>query len=498
METASLTFGAPQWLWLLGILPLVAGAFAWSHRRGRALLAKIVAPRLREQLAGSVSPFRRAARAVLLLGAFAFAILALAQPRLGFIERETKQKGRDVIVAVDTSRSMLATDVSPTRLARAKLFTQDLVRLLGGDRVGLVAFAGSAFLQAPLTLDQNAIINSLGELDTTVIPKGGTNIAAAIATAREAFGKAEGNTRALVILTDGEELAADGIAAAKQAEAEGIRIFTVGIGSPEGSLIPIRTEDGRPDFVRDEAGNPVTSKLDGARLSEIAAATGGFYLPIGPEAAREVFQKGIEPIELAETGVFSARQPIERFQWPLAAATLCLALSLLPGDRRRRSAKAAAALLLALSPSAQAQSGLDDYGKGDFQKAGAEFQKQLQSRPGSRELQFNAGAAAYKSGNFEAAVKNFTDALLSEDKGLRAKSSYNLANSLVRKGEAAQDPEAKKTNWKNAIEHYGETLEIEPGNKNAEENRDLVKKLLEELEKQQQQQQHDQKKDVQQ
>ena len=504
METASLTFGAPQWLWLLGILPLVAGAFAWSHRRGRALLAKIVAPRLREQLAGSVSPFRRAARAVLLLGAFAFAILALAQPRLGFIERETKQKGRDVIVAVDTSRSMLATDVSPTRLARAKLFTQDLVRLLGGDRVGLVAFAGSAFLQAPLTLDQNAIINSLGELDTTVIPKGGTNIAAAIATAREAFGKAEGNTRALVILTDGEELAADGIAAAKQAEAEGIRIFTVGIGSPEGSLIPIRTEDGRPDFVRDEAGNPVTSKLDGARLSEIAAATGGFYLPIGPEAAREVFQKGIEPIELAETGVFSARQPIERFQWPLAAATLCLALSLLPGDRRRRSAKAAAALLLALSPSAQAQSGLDDYGKGDFQKAGAEFQKQLQSRPGSRELQFNAGAAAYKSGDFEAAVKNFTDALLSEDKGLRAKSSYNLANSLVRKGEAAQDPEAKKTNWKNAIEHYGETLEIEPGNKNAEENRDLVKKLLEELEKQQQQQQQqqnqqqqDQKKDEQ-
>jgi Ca-activated chloride channel family protein len=505
METASLTFGAPQWLWLLGILPLVAAAFVWSHRRGRALLAKIVAPRLREQLAGSVSPFRRAARAVLLLGAFAFAILALAQPRLGFIERETKQKGRDVIVAVDTSRSMLATDVSPTRLARAKLFTQDLVRLLGGDRVGLVAFAGSAFLQAPLTLDQNAIINSLGELDTTVIPKGGTNIAAAIATAREAFGKAEGNTRALVILTDGEELAADGIAAAKQAEAEGIRIFTVGIGSPEGSLIPIRTEDGRPDFVRDEAGNPVTSKLDGARLSEIAAATGGFYLPIGPEAAREVFQKGIEPIELAETGVFSARQPIERFQWPLAAATLCLALSLLPGDRRRRSAKAAAALLLALSPSAQAQSGLDDYGKGDFQKAGAEFQKQLQSRPGSRELQFNAGAAAYKSGDFEAAVKNFTDALLSEDKGLRAKSSYNLANSLVRKGEAAQDTEAKKTNWKNAIEHYGETLEIEPGNKNAEENRDLVKKLLEELEKQQQQQQQqqnqqqqDQKKDEQQ
>ncbi|MFZ4588454.1 MAG: hypothetical protein ACOYNG_05650, partial [Terrimicrobiaceae bacterium] len=129
METASLTFGAPHWLWLLGILPVVAGVFVWSHRRGRALLAKIVAPRLREQLAGSVSPLRRILRAILLLATFGFAIIALAQPRYGFIERETKQKGRDVIVALDTSRSMLATDVSPTRLARAKLFTQDLVRL---------------------------------------------------------------------------------------------------------------------------------------------------------------------------------------------------------------------------------------------------------------------------------------------------------------------------------------------------------------------------------
>ena len=492
METASLTFGAPHWLWLLGILPVVSGVFVWSHRRGRQLLAKIVAPRLREQLAGSVSPLRRILRAILLLAAFGFAIIALAQPRYGFIERETKQKGRDVIVALDTSRSMLATDVSPTRLARAKLFTQDLVRLLQGDRIGLVAFAGSAFLQAPLTLDYNAILNALSELDTTVIPKGGTNIAAAIATAREAFGKAEGQTRALVILTDGEELDADGIAAAKQAEAEGIRIFTVGIGSPEGSLIPIRTEDGRPDFVRDEGGKPVTSKLDSSRLQEIAAASGGFYVPIGPEAAREVFQKGIEPMDLAETGVFSARQPVERYQWPLAAATLCLTLSLLPGDRRRRTAKTAA-LFLALAPvGANAQSGISDYEKGDFQKAGAEFQKQLQARPDSRELQFNAGAAAYKSGDFEAAVKNFTDALLTEDTKLREKASYNLANSLVRKGEAAQDTEAKKTNWKNAIEHYEETLRIEPTNKNAEENRDLVKKLLEELEKQEQQKQQQQ------
>lgn len=493
METTALTFGAPHWLWALLVLPLIAGLFLWSHRRAQALVAKIVAVRLREQLSGSVSPLRRVLRASLLIASLALAIVALAQPRYGFIEKETKQKGRDVIVAIDTSRSMLATDMAPTRLARAKLFTQDLVRLLQGDRIGLVAFAGSAFLQAPLTLDYNAVTNALDELDTTVIPKGGTNIAAAITAAREAFGKAEGQTRALIILTDGEELGADGIAAAKQAAGEGIRFFTVGIGSPEGSLIPIRLDDGRQDFVRDSAGKPVTSKLDDSRLKEIASATGGFFTLIGPDAAREIFQKGIEPMELSETGVFSARQPIERYQWPLAAATACLALSLLPGDRRRRSV-AMMALFLSFAPCAHAQSGVDEYKNGDFEKAGTAFQEELKKQPSSKALQFNSGAAAYKTGDFEKAIAHFTDALLAEDQKLREDASYNLANSLVRKGEAAKENEAKKTNWKNALEHYEETLRLNPDNKLASQNRDITKKLLEDLEKQEQQQKQQEQK----
>jgi Ca-activated chloride channel family protein len=348
-------------------------------------------------------------------------------------------------------------------------------------------------LQAPLTLDYNAVTNALDELDTTVIPKGGTNIAAAVTAAREAFGKAEGQTRALIILTDGEELAADGIAAAKQAAGEGIRIFTVGIGSPEGSLIPIRLDDGRQDFVRDSAGKPVTSKLDDSRLKEIASATGGFFTLIGPDAAREIFQKGIEPMELSETGVFSSRQPIERYQWPLAAAAACLAMSLLPGDRRRRSS-VMVALFLSFVPCTQAQSGLDEYKNGDFEKAGTAFQEQLKNQPASKALQFNSGAAAYKTGDFEKAISHFTDALLAEDQKLREDASYNLANSLVRKGEAAKENEPKKTNWKNALEHYEETLRLNPDNKLASQNRDITKKLLEDLEKQEQQQkQQDQK-----
>ena len=499
METTALTFGAPVWLWGLLVLPLLAFLYAWSQRRGRALVAKVVAPRLLDQLAGSVSIARRILRALLLLAVFALVLIALAQPRYGFTQQEVKQKGRDIIVAVDTSRSMLSTDVAPDRLTRAKLLTQDLVRLLKNDRIGLVAFAGSAFLQAPLTLDYTAVINALGELDTNVIPKGGTDIAAAIATAGEAFGKAEGHTRALVIMTDGEELDADGIVAAKKAAALGIRIFTVGIGSTEGSLIPIRNGEGRQDFVRDATGKPVQSRLDENRLKEIASATGGFYVPLGPDAAREIFQKGIEPMDLAETGIFAARQPLERYQWPLGFAIGFLVLWLLVGERRKPrnggfKRNTAVALIFGCTIPAQAAStGLQEFQSGQYDKARQAFEQRLKSLPASRELQFNAGASAYKMGDFEQAVSHFTGALLSEDKKLREDAAYNLGNALVRRGEAAKENKAKKADWKNAIEQYTESLAIDPKNKQASENRDIVKKLLEDLEKQEKQQ--EQKKD---
>ena len=498
METTALTFGNPQWIWCLALLPALASVYVWSLHRSRVLIAKVVAPRLRSQLAGSVCLSRRVFRALLLLLAMVGVILALAQPRYGFIEKETKQMGRDVVIALDTSKSMLATDIAPDRLTRAKLFSQDLMRFLKGDRVGLIAFAGSAFLQAPLTLDYSAVTNSLDEIDTNVIPKGGTNIAAAIATAREAFGKAEGQTRALVILTDGEELDADGIAAAKQAASEGIRIFTIGIGSTAGSLIPMRTQDGRQDFVRDASGKPVNSKLDAARLNEIAQATGGFFVSIGPDAAKEIFQKGIEPMELTENGVFTSRQPIERYQWPLGVAVFCLMLSVLPGDRRRKVPLALAVLTLFFTTTPMSHAGtngLQDYMAGQFEQAGDAFEKGLQSEPDSRPLQFNAGAAAYKSGKFDQAISYFTKALLSEDKKRREEASYNLANSLVRTGEAAKEKEAKKTAWKSAIEHYSEALKLNPANKFAKENRDIVDKLLKDLEKQEQQDKKDQKDD---
>ncbi len=496
METSSLSFSEPAWFFALAVVPVVAALYIWSQRRSDALLSKVVAPRLRGQLAGAVSVGRRTLKSVLILAVFGLVVVALARPRMGFTQREVKQRGRDVVIAIDTSRSMLATDVAPSRLARAKLVAQDLLRLVRGDRVGLVAFAGSAFLQAPLTLDYNAVLTSLEELDTTVIPKGGTNIAEAIRIASQAFGKGEGQTRALVILTDGEELDADGIAAAKRAAELGVRIFAVGVGSGEGSLIPLRTEDGGTDFVRDLGGKPVQSKLDEKRLREIAEAGGGFYEPLGSDAARMIFEKGILKLEQAETGVLSARQPVERYQWPLSLAAGLLALWLLLGDRRRSpvlSKGAAAAFLLGFSISiSHAATGLEEYEAGNFDKARTEFEKRLQATPDSDKLHFNAGAASYKLGEFAKAVDHFTRALLSEDRKLREDSSYNLANALVRRGEAAKGNEEKKADWKNAIQHYSETLRLDPKNKRAEENREIVKKMLDDLEKQEREQQQKQ------
>jgi Ca-activated chloride channel family protein len=506
METTALntglTFGSPLWLWALLLVPALGALFLWAQSRRRALISRIVAPRLREQLAAGVSPLLRGLRAVLVLLALALLLVALAKPRMGTIRREIKSNGRDVLLAIDTSRSMLATDVAPTRLARAKLISEDLINLLQGDRIGVVAFAGSAFLQAPLTLDYNAVRTTLDELDTEVIPRGGTDIAAAIDTAITAFGKAEGVQRALVVMTDGEDLDGNAVDAAKKAAAQGIRIFTIGLGSPQGSLIPIRTEDGRNDYVRDQEGKPVQSRLDEKRLAEIAKATGGFYSPLTPDVARRIYDKGIEPMATSDTGMLSTRQPIEQYQWPLGGALLCLVLWILLGEGRarfaigRRGARATAAagaiVVLAMNTSRAAESGLQQYQKGDYKGALSTFEQNATVTPEKEKAQFDAGAAAYKSGDYAKAITHFTSALLSDDDSLRAQASYNLGNSLVRRGEKAKATETKEKDWKDAITHYDETLKLHPNDADAKANRDIVKKLLEDLKKKQEQQKQQQ------
>ena len=499
METTSLTFQSPIWFAALALVPVFCGLLIWAQFRSERLISRVVAPRLREQLAGAVSKNLRIFRAILIVTAFSAIVVALARPQYGFIEQEITQQGRDVILAIDTSRSMLATDVTPNRLTRAKLFAKDLLRLAEGDRVGVIAFAGGAFLQAPLTLDRSASLAAIDELDTDIIPKGGTNIAEAIRLAMKAFGKGEGQTRALVVLTDGEELDADGIAAARKAAEEGVRIFTVGVGSAEGSLIPIRDDSGRQDFVRDQAGKPVQSRLDASRLSEISSAGGGFYEALEADTAAVIFEKGILPMETSERGSMTSRQPLEKYQWPLGVGIGLLAVWLLVGERRRnaRLTPLAAAIVMFSCVPTWAQTGSDAYDAGNYEEALGDFQTRLTKSPDSAKLQFNAGAAAYKLNKHAEAVDFFAKALAtgSPEPEFLNSAIYNLANALVRRGEAAEKNEEKKADWKNAIGHYETVLKSDPKNKPAEENRDIVKKLLEDLEKQEEEQKKEQKDD---
>ncbi len=196
----------PIWLWSLLVLPILAFFFAHAEQQGAEKLQKFVAARLLPQLAGTVNRGRRIFRFVLLLLVLALVVISLARPRWGYAYYEVKRKGLDLLLAVDVSRSMLSNDVQPSRLERVKLATQDLINELQGDRVGLIAFAGRAFLQAPLTIDYDAAVDSINELDTKIIPEGGTNISDAIALATRTFGKSAIGNRALIIFTDGEDL----------------------------------------------------------------------------------------------------------------------------------------------------------------------------------------------------------------------------------------------------------------------------------------------------
>jgi len=501
-----MTFGAPVWLWGFWLVPLLVALFVQAERRGLRRLQAFVSARLLPQLAGTVNRPRRIIRFGLQLLGLSLALVSLAQPRWGYTFQDVKRKGLDLLIAVDTSRSMLSNDVQPNRLDRVKLAVQDLIIELQGDRVGLIAFAGRAFLQAPLTIDYDAVVEAINDLDTKTIPEGGTNISSAITLATQSFGKSATGNRALIIFTDGEELSGDAVKTAKEAADAGVRIFTVGVGTPQGSLIPVTGDDGQTAFVKDSAGQVVKSKLDDKRLREVAQATGGFYVHLenGPGTVQQVQSEGLAKMQAAEMDVRLSRRPIERYEWPLSAALVALALSILIPERKRvrerryvpapvRTAGATAALLILVASFAFAAApGIDAYREGKFEDAYSQFQQTLKSHPESRaddKLQFDSGAAAYKLKDYNKALESFSQALLTRETGLQSKGHYNLGNTLYQHGETEKNDDKKLSDWTNALDHYQQTLKLEPQNKEAKDNYDYVKKKIEELKNKKSQQQ---------
>ncbi|HEX4640643.1 MAG TPA: VWA domain-containing protein [Chthoniobacterales bacterium] len=492
-----INFGAPNWFWALFLIPLLILLFIRAERRAAERLRAFVSARLLPNLARTVDRGRRKFRFALTLLGLALAISALAKPRWGYTYLDVKRKGLDLIFAADTSRSMLSNDVAPSRLQRVKLAAQDLLGELQGDRVGLVAFAGRAFLQAPLTIDYDAAVEAINDLDTNTIPEGGTNISAAIDLAVQTYGKSAIGNRSLIIFTDGEELNGDAVKSAKAAADAGVRIFTVGVGTPEGSLIPITAEGGGTGFVKDDSGQVVKSKLDEKRLKEIAETTGGFYIHLegGTRSMKQLFDDGLAKMQSGEIDERLSRQPIERYQWPLGAALLIFSMAFLLRERKRERARlltvpakpalatAAIVLLFAVSGFAAAP-GLDAYRNDNYAEAYQQFEKTLKDHPNTHatdKIEFDAGTAAYKLGDYNKALEWFSRSLLSPDKTLQEKSHYNIGRTLEERADKAATNEKALGELNNAQSHYEEAIKLDPSDERAKANLEEVKKKIERL-----------------
>ena len=330
-------FGDSESFWLLALVPLLALFLVWAFRARRRALARFAALPLAERLTDLVRPVARRWKAVLTVAVVLFATLALAQPRWGFEWHEVKRKGVDVFVLLDVSRSMLTEDVRPNRLAQAKFAVQDLLDKLRGDRIGLIAFAGTAFVQCPLTIDYEAFRLTLKDADPNVIPRGGTAISAAIRTALKAFEAGEGRDHAIVLITDGEETEGDALAAAEEAAKAGVKIFAIGVGTAEGELIPVR-EEGKPmEFVKNQQGEVVKSRLDEETLKQIALKTGGIYVRSAPGdfGIDTIYDKGIEQLQRKEYEARLQKRYFEQFQWPLGIALALFVVEAFLSDRRK-------------------------------------------------------------------------------------------------------------------------------------------------------------------
>ncbi|MEJ0000205.1 MAG: VWA domain-containing protein [Verrucomicrobiota bacterium] len=498
--------------WLLAGLVFVAAMLWFYHRfdrRQRAALAEFASSHLLARLTASFSPTRRLIKRGLFVGAVFLVCVALARPQWGYHWEEQKERGIDILFAIDTSKSMLTQDVTPDRLTRAKLAIVDFVRQLQGDRVGLIAFAGDAFLQAPLTLDADAFEESLDAVDTSTIPRGGTDIASAITEAQAAFGPGQSNKKILVLITDGEDLEAKGIDAARSAARDGMVIYTVGVGTASGGLIPVAGANGGTDFVKDASGQFVKSHLDENTLSQIAQVTGGIYQPLGQQGQglQAIYDKALVNMPKEELASKRAQVYEERYQWPLAAGLALLLASLLVGTRRndrplvpaprpptRRVARpalaaTAAVLALALVPSAaQASVGTahQAYKNGDYATAEKQYEQAAAQHPDEAAIQFNYGAAAYKSGGYDAALPAFQKALNTEDVGVQQQAYYNMGNTQYRLGQKTEkaSPQQTMQTWQSAVQSYDAALKLKPDDADAKYNRDFVEKKLKELQKQ--------------
>lgn len=498
-----MVFDHPEWLFAWIGVPVLVAFFVFALRARRHALVAFLGEESHERLAAMAGRDRRAVEVALAVLTFALVVTALAGPRWGLAKDRVKRTGVDVAIVLDASRSMLAQDLAPSRLLRAKREVRGLLDAANGSRVALVTFAGDARVLCPFTLDHDTISLFLDDIDPESNHAGGSDLAGALRVAGEALEGASGAGKAVVVLTDGESFGTGSHAASAAAKlaARGVKVHVIGLGTPGGAKIPILSR-GRPEFFRDAKGNEVVTKLDAATLTAVASSGGGDYLDAGVTAfpMDELWRKRISRMAKANTGSEDIESLQPRFQWFLLGALLTSAgwwlapLGIAVRKKRDSSgrratrvrepeARAAAmivlALVLSLSPGTSFAGPLEDgrkgdamYRAGDFKSAAAAYETSARVEP-SENAAHNLGNARYRAGQFGAAAKSWADAEKMATAGDgRRDAFFNRGLALMQ--QAGADDNLTVPLLQESIDSFNAALGLDPSDADARHNRAIA------------------------
>ncbi len=526
-------YAAYHYFWLLWLVPAVAGGLMYSAWRHRRALREFVGAGSPERLGRHQSLGRSLVRAGCLLAAVALIVVAMTQPQWGTYLSQQRAAGRDIFVAIDVSRSMLADDVTPSRLERAKADVRDLVAAVeesGGHRVGLIAFAGAASVKCPLTQVTSYFKVALDGLDYRSVARGGTLIGDCIRLAVDSFDDKTQNFRDLVLITDGEDMESFPLEAAAAARDAGVTIYTIGLGdSQQGSRVPVTDKQGKRSFLQHD-GEVVWSKLNPDTLREIAETTRGVFVPAGTRAIEldRIFRDVIEPKTKRDLGETQRERLRHRFQWFLAPACVLLFVEMLLSAKRRvpspsplplspegrgRSTVAArvrqsvlpvaAALGAVLGTEAAmandarslVREGNRLYQEKKFAEAAERYAQAAERAPDSAVPLFNRAAAMFQAGQYAEAARLYEQARVQAPPAMQRAINYALGNCHLQQAlanrtqpdQATRDARAALPFYRDAISRETDRSGPNSVNESARHNAELAKRLIAEIQQQQEQ-----------
>jgi Ca-activated chloride channel family protein len=476
-------FEDPAYLWLLLLIPVLMAVYFLMHLRQKHKLRKFGDPELVRQLMPDVSRWRAAAKYGLLLGSLTLLIVAFARPHWGSGTKTEKRKGIETIIAMDISNSMRAKDVTPSRLDRSKMMVENLVDKFSNDKIGLIVFAGDAFVQLPMTSDYVSAKMFLSSIDPSMIGTQGTDIAAAIDMAVHSFSQDDQVGKAIIVITDGEDHEGGAIEAAEEAKKRGMRVYVLGVGSTGGAPIP---DPSTGKYMIDETGNTVMSALNEDMCKQIAQAGGGTYIHVeNGYAAQEQLNDELDKLSKKEISAEVYNSYDEYFVWFALAALLLLILEVVLLERKnplfrnvrffgaRKTLAVLVLLMVGMSMSAQSdrryiRQGNKLFRAGQYADAEVLYRKAIEANKQNPQAVYNLGNALMAQKKDSAAVVQFQEAAKLQKNPLRRYLSYHNIGVVCQ----------TKQMFKDAIEAYKEALRLNPHDNQTRYNLELCKRQL--------------------